>query len=108
MFKIDFYSLRSQHLEFLQHLTIKTLTWNSENTHKLNIEIHVIQLVWHPTQGRRGGKKKSAGSTVTSRCSLDWSREREHVVEVLSQLAELELAQLWEPPTLQMMEDLSK
>ena len=107
MFKIDFYSLRSQHLEFLQ---IKTLTWNSESTHKLNIEIHVIQLVWHPTQGRRGGKKKSTGSTVTamSRCSLDWSREREHVVEVLSQLAELELAQLWEPPTLQMMEDLSK
>lgn len=84
--------------------------WNSESTHKLNIEIHVIQLIWHPTQGRRGGKKKSAGSTVTaaSRCSLDWSREREHVVEVLSQLAELELAQLWEPPTLQMMEDLSK
>ena len=62
-------------------------------------------------QGRRGGKKKSAGASTASGSSqrgLDWSKEREHVVEVLAQLAELELAQLWEPPTLQMMEDLSK
>ena len=76
----------------------------------LEFNLEIIQWSGTPTQGRRGGKKKSASSTVTavSQGRLDWSREREHVVEVLSQLAELELAQLWEPPTLQMMEDLSK
>ena len=39
---------------------------------------------------------------------LEWAGQREGVVELLSQLTELDLVQLWEPPTPQMMEDCSK
>ena len=58
-------------------------------------------------QGR--GRKKAVSASVVQRVGgMDWSQERVEVMEVLSQLVELDLHQLWDPPTTQMMEDCSK
>ena len=39
---------------------------------------------------------------------MDWGRERERVVDMTSDLVENDLWLLWEPPSVQMMEDFSK
>ena len=59
------------------------------------------------TLSLRGGKKKKKNAaTVTE--SESHSRERERVVELTSDLVENDLWLLWEPPSVQMMEDFSK
>ncbi|CAI8031317.1 Condensin complex subunit 1 [Geodia barretti] len=59
---------------------------------------------------KRGGKKKKKNAVTGSEShpsGMDWGRERERVVEMTSDLVENDLWLLWEPPSVQMMEDFS-
>ena len=60
---------------------------------------------------RGGGKKKKKSAVAVSESQhngLDWGQERDRVVEVMCNLVECDLWLLWEPPSVQMMEDFSK
>ena len=59
---------------------------------------------------KRGGKKKKNAPAASESHSsgMDWGRERERVVEVVCSLVDWDLWLLWEPPSVQMMEDFSK
>ncbi len=43
-----------------------------------------------------------------SSVGLNWATERETVMELLCQVADLDLPQLWDPPTPRMTEDCCK
>ena len=55
-------------------------------------------------QGKRG-KKKTASPSVNG---LNWAAEEERVLRLLSCLADLELCQLWDPPSVAIMDSYSK
>ena len=60
---------------------------------------------------QRGSKKKKKGATAVSEShsgGMEWGQERERVVEVMCDLVECDLWLLWEPPSVQIMEDFSK
>eukprot|EP00731_Ephydatia_muelleri_P015359 Em0008g1079a len=60
-----------------------------------------------PTKGRKGKKKGGAGGGEAEGGSLDWGREFGHVVQILHQLLQLDLQQLWDPPSVTVMEDFT-
>ena len=63
-------------------------------------------------QGRKGAGKKKKGSSGDGEMekggSLDWGAEFGHLVQILHQLLLLDLAQLWDPPSVTVMEDFTK
>ena len=57
-----------------------------------------------PHQGKRG-KKKAASPNLNG---LNWAAEEERVLRLLSCVTDLELCQLWDPPSVAIMDSYSK
>ena len=57
-----------------------------------------------PHQGKRG-KKKAVSPSLNG---LNWAAEEERVLRLLSCVTDLELCQLWDPPSVAIMDSYSK
>ena len=60
---------------------------------------------------QRGSKKKKKGAAASLEShssEMEWGQERERVVEMMCDLVECDLWLLWEPPSVQIMDDFSK
>ena len=60
-----------------------------------------------PTKGHKGKKKGGAVRGEVEGGGLDWRGEFGHVVQILYQLLQLDLQQLWDPPSVTVMEDFT-
>lgn len=54
---------------------------------------------------QKSAKKKKGKEDVTY--SFSWDRERQSLIKIIINLCSLDLVQLWDPPVISMMEDLS-
>ena len=67
-----------------------------------------IVLILFSYQGHKGKKKGGAVRGEVEGGGLDWRGEFGHVVQILYQLLQLDLQQLWDPPSVTVMEDFTK
>lgn len=93
----------------LAHMMLESATPHIGAIFCAKVVIVTSPAFWsHPDcQGHKGAGKKKGGEGGGGG-SLDWGAEFGHLVKILHQLLQLDLQQLWDPPSVTVMEDFTK